>query len=125
MTDSSNNPTATLPYVTQLSQQEPDDEDEAEEPNDIITDPVAPNNNTNTNTSDLRNVVDIAFDFIVKKNPHIHPVQHSQMMTTVLVLLQSTSECCEKIGKLSAKCKRAKAKSIELTNIVNSVTQQI
>ena len=127
MTDSSNNPNATLPYVTQLSQQDPDDEDEAEEPNninDIITeDTVSPN--TNTNTSNLPNVADIAFHFIVKKNPHIHPVQHSQMMSTVLILLQSTSECCEKIGKLSAKCKRAKAKSIELTNIVNSVTQQI
>jgi hypothetical protein len=70
MTDSSNNPTATLPYVTQLSQQDPDDEEEAEEPNDIndiITDTVAPNNNTNT--SDLRNVADSAFDFIVKKIP--------------------------------------------------------
>ena len=73
MTDSSNNPNATLPYVTQLSQQDPDDEDEAEEPNninDIITeDTVAPNTNTNTNTSDLPNVADIAFDFIVKKIP--------------------------------------------------------
>jgi hypothetical protein len=135
MTDPSNNPTATLPYVTQLSQQPDEEEDDdhnvdpsaAEEPNTTITElpTAAAEIEPNATNTDLPNAADIAFDLIVRDNPHIHPVQHSQMMISVMALLQSNSECCEKIGKLLFKFKRAKAKSIELTKIANSVIQQI
>jgi hypothetical protein len=135
MADPNNNSTATLPCVsTQLSQQPDEDDDDhnvnpsVEEPNATFTElPTAADiePNANATNTDLSNAADIAFDLIVQENPHIHPLQHSQMMITVMVLLQSTSECCEKIGKLLFKCKRAKAKSIELTKIANSVIQQI